>query len=260
MTNQATHVETADSDWKGLYRVGGTAALIAVVFFRRNFGAELMGFRGFGIVAVPATLPSSAFDWFTLLQGNQLLGLALLNLVDLVNYALVGLIFLALYGALQRANKSAMVIATTFGLAGIAVYFASNQAFAMLSLSDQYAAATTDAQRSILLAAGEALLAINNPGAIYQGGGIYLSLFLVLFAGLVISTVMLGSGIFGRATAYVGVLANGLGLIYFIALVFAPALYALPIIISAPFRVVWYVLIARKLFQLGSFVLEERAR
>ena len=36
-------------------------------------------------------------------------------------------------------------------------------------------------------AAGEALLAINNPGAVDQGTGIYLSLFLVTLAGLLIS-------------------------------------------------------------------------
>ena len=250
--NHRIHPDSPDSAWKGLYRVGGAAALITVVFFRRNFGAELVGFRGFGLIDVPATYPASALEWFTLLQDGKLVGLALFNVVDLVNYALVGLMFLALYGALRRANRSAMVIATTCGWAGIAVYFASNQAFSMLSLSNRYAAAATDARRSMLLAAGEALLAINNPGAIHQGTGIYISLLLVTLAGLIMSIVMLRSHIFGKVTASVGLLANGFLLGYFIALAFAPALYALPVIISAPFRVTWYVLIARKLFQLGS--------
>jgi hypothetical protein len=257
LVNQATHAEITDSAWKRLYRVGGAAALIAVVVFRRNLGAELVGFRGFGILDVPATYPNSAIDWFMLLQNNRFVGLSLLNVFDIVNYALVGLIFLALYGALRRADKSAMVIATTFGFVGIAIYFPSNQAFAMLSLSDQYAAATTDAQRSMLLAAGEALLAVNNPGAICQGTGIYMSLLLVTLAGLIISIVMLQSSIFNKATAYMGILANVFGLGYFIALAFAPAIYALPTIISAPFRVIWYILIARRLFQLGAGVLEE---
>jgi hypothetical protein len=247
-----------DPGWKSLYRIGAAAALIAVVFFRRNLGAELVGFRGFGIIEVLATLPSSASDWFALLQGNRLLGLALLNVVDLVNYALVGLIFLALYGALRRASKSAMSIATTTGLVGIGVYFASNQAFSLLSLSDRYAAATTEAQRYAFLAAGEALLAINNPGVLYQGTGSYVSLLFVLLAGLIISIVMLRSGVFSRTTAYAGILANGFGLSYFVALAFVPTIYAWPTILSAPFRVVWYVLIARKLLQLGSGAVEER--
>ena len=67
----------------------------------------------------------------------------------------------------------------------------------------------------------------------------------------IISLVMLRSHVFGKATAYVGILANGFGLGYFITLAFAPALYALFPIISAPFRVLWYVLIAIRLFQLG---------
>jgi hypothetical protein len=59
-----------DSAWKGLYRMGGAAALIAVVVFRRNLGSELVGFRGFGLIDVPATHPSSAIDWFALLQNE----------------------------------------------------------------------------------------------------------------------------------------------------------------------------------------------
>jgi hypothetical protein len=243
--------EIADPRWKGVYRTGAVAALIAVVFFRRNFGTEMVAFRGFGIFDVPVAHPSTAAGWFSLLQDDRLLGLVLLDVVDLVNYALLGLLFLALYGALHRASKSAMVVATTSGLAGVGVYLASNQAFAILSLSDRYAAATTEAQRATFLAAGEALLAIHNPGSIYQGTGIYLGLLLVLLAGLIIALVMLRSNVFGRATAWVGMVANGICLLHFVALAFVPALIALPTSISALFRVTWYVLIALRLFRLG---------
>jgi hypothetical protein len=251
-SEQAVDSEIADPGWKGLYKTGAAAAVIAVLFFRRNFGTEMVAFRGFGIFDVPAAHPGNAAGWFTLLQNDKLLGLVLLDVVDLINYALVGLIFLALYGALRRVSQCALVTATTFGLAGIAAYFASNQTFAMLSLSNRYAAATTDAQRAIFLAAGEALLAIHNPGVIYQGTGIYTSLFLVLLAGLIISIAMLRSSVFNKATAWVGIAANGICLLHFVALAFVPALIALPASISALFRVTWYVLIASRLFQLGK--------
>jgi hypothetical protein len=99
--------------------------------------------------------------------------LTLLNLFDMVNYALVGLMFLALCVAFRRASPSAMTIAAALGFVGIAVYLASNQALTMLSLSNQYAAATTDTQRSLLLAAGQVTLAIHH-NAGYEGTGIYL--------------------------------------------------------------------------------------
>jgi hypothetical protein len=258
--NQAIPASRMDSAWRSLYKVGGAAALIAVFVFRRNLGSELIGFKGFGIFDVPTMPPSGAVDWFMLLQNNRFVGLALLNLFDIINYALVGLIFLALYGALRRNHRSAMTIAIAFGLVGIADYFASNQAFSMLSLSNQYAAATTDVQRTMLLAAGEALLAINNPGSIYQGTGIHMSLLLVLLAGLIISIVMLRGSVFNKATAYMGILANLFALGYFIALIFAPTIYAWPVVISAPFRVIWYILIAWRLFQLGSGALEREVR
>ena len=230
--------------WKALYKLGGIAALVAVFIFRRNLSAELMAFQGFGLFDVPGVAPIRAAEWFMLLQRDWFVGLTLLGVFDLVEYALVGLLFLALYAALKQANRSTMLLAVACGLAGIAVAFASNQGFAMLSLSEQYAAAATDTQRAMFLAAGEALLAIN------AGAGGYISLFLVLLAGLLISIVMLRGDTFGKATAYVGILANGVGLCYFLALAFVPAINWLPPTLSAPFRVIWYFLIARKLFQL----------
>jgi hypothetical protein len=49
-----------------------------------------------------------------------------------------------------------------------------------------------------------------------------------------------------------GILANGIGLCYFITVGFLPAFYWLPHPISAPFRVVWYFLIALRLFRLAK--------
>ena len=242
--------DTKDAAWKGLFKVGSVAALIAGLVFRRNLGAEFMLLRSVGIINVgPTTPPVAVGDWFGLLQNNRLVGLTLLGAFDMVNYALVGLMFLALFAALRRAGRSSITIAAALSFVGIAVYLASNQALTMLSLSDQYAAATTDAQRSLLLAAGQAILAIHQ-NAGYEGTGLYLSFFLVTVAGLLISAVMLRSRIraFSKVTAYMGILANGFGLGYYLALAFAPALVALPLSVSALFLLAWYILIGRQLW------------
>lgn len=241
--NGVDDIQVADSHWKTLYVIAGAAALLAVVVFRRHFGAEVMLLMDMGIISMEP--PSNAFDWFALLQDNQFMGLILLDLFDIVNYLLVGLVFLALYGALRRTNKVAMTVATACDLVGVAVYLASNQAFAMLALSDQYAAASSDALRATFLAAGEALLAIHNPG------GVNLGLLLVALAGLIASVAMLRSRIFGKLAATLGVVANSLVLSYFVILPLAPAIAFLFPAVSAPFRLLWYILIARRLFQLG---------
>ena len=235
--------DSADRARRLLYVVGGAAALVAVVVFRRHFGAELALLMDLGILSMEP--PRSAFDWFALLQANQFLGLLLLDLFDIVNYLLVGLIFLALWGALRRANKVAMTVALASCLVGVAVYLASNQAFAMLALSDRYAAASTDTMQAMFLAAGEALLAIHNPDEVQLG------LLLVALTGLIASVVMLRSQVFGRVTAILGLVANSLVLTYFVALPVVPAIAFLVPAASAPFRLLWYILIARRLFQLG---------
>lgn len=84
--------DTADPHFKTLYKIGGAAAMIAVLIFRRNFGVELMTFNGFGLFTVPETTPINAIDWFNLFQDSWFVGLASFSLFDLANYALVGLI------------------------------------------------------------------------------------------------------------------------------------------------------------------------
>jgi hypothetical protein len=237
--------EPSESTWKALYITGGVAALLAVIVFRRFFAVEMMTFNGFGIFEVPPNEPATALEWFTLLERNRIVGLILLGLVDLINYALVGLIFLAVYGALRKVNEIAMGLAILLSMISLSVYFASNQALSYLYLNQQYQAATSDAQRSIYVGAGEAL------SANIQGTGWYVSLFLIYLAGLIISVVMQQSNVFSKATAWTGILANSFGLLLFIALIFTPAIAWLPPSLSAPFRVIWYVLIAIKLFKLA---------
>jgi hypothetical protein len=206
--------------------------------------------------AGPGAVPVSALDWFSVLHNYRLIGLTLLNLFDIVNYGLVALIFLGLYAALRRINRGAMTLAMLLTAIGVAVYFASNQAFAMLSLSDQYAGAASQAQRDLFLAAGQALLAIQGSGATY-GNGIYISYLLVTLGGLISATVMLRSRVFGKFTAWCGILANVFGLGYYLTFNFSLTLSAIPISIAAVFLLVWYILTGIKLLRLGSGSIQE---
>lgn len=233
-----SHVGTADARWKGLYIVGGAAALIAGVLFV----IEIIG------VIATGPPPLTVIGWFTLLQHNRLRGLFDLFLLDMVATALFVPMLLALYAALRRASPYLMALATIIGFVGIALYFASNTAFSMLSLSDHYAAATTDAQRSVLLAAGKAAL----PGlAVTQGTGLQVAFALNAIAGVLISAVMLRSTIFSKVTASVGLVGNVLEL--GLPGVSVPFAIEFAIVgIGGVLLVIWYLLIARRLFQLAQ--------
>jgi hypothetical protein len=247
---RATDTRTFDPGWEALYRAGGVAALLAGILFRRNIAAEIGLFT-------QSTAPATVGDWFVLLQSNRLLGLAYLNVFDLVNYALLALMFLALYAALRRASRSYMSIATVLAFLGIAAYLASNTALSMLALSEQYAAASTEAARAPLLAAGQGMLALNRfagPGS-HPGTAGYVSLLLVAVAGVIISLVMLRSRVFNRATAIVGIVAGALDLAYCLAYAFLPmvdseTLALLFIPAAGLFWMVWHVLVGWKLYRL----------
>jgi hypothetical protein len=236
---QALHMdeaktETADSNWDWLYKIGGAAAMLSLVFFPIQI-----------IIFLVNPPPDSVIGWFRLFQDNPLIGLLDLDLLLIVDQVLSILIFLALYVALRRAQESFMAISVALGLVSIVLFIASNPAFAMLSLSDQYAAATSAAQRAVFLAAGQAALIM------WQGSAFQVSYLLGSIAIIILSAVMLRSRLFSKASAYLGILANVIALGLYV-----PVIGIYISIFSVVFLWVWYLLIARRLFQLGRAVPE----
>jgi hypothetical protein len=236
--NVASIGQTLSPNWNSLLRIGGLAALVAAILFRRNIGAEIFLFTG-------VSPPNTVTDWFGLLQRDGFMGLSLLNVFDVVNYALLGLMFLGLYVALKQVNKSYTTLATALGLTGITVYFATNTSLSMLTLSSQYAAATTETQKTLLLAAGQTLLTIN------QGTGAYLSLLLLAVAGLIISFVMLQSKIFNKIAAYTGILAGVLDLTYCVTFALIPGIDAVLLSAAGVCLMVNHILVGHKLYKLN---------
>lgn len=222
-----------DRAWKPLYRVGGAVGLSVIVF-------SLIQFIAF--IASPP--PGTVIGYFTLFHKHALLGLLDLNVLSLVSYALLIPLVLALYAALRRTSQSFMILATSLALVGIAIYFASNTAFEMLSLSSQYEAASTDAQRSLFLAAGQAMLAI------YQGTAFDVSYVLLSVASLIVSVVMLRSAVFGKGIAWVGMVTGAFSLLA--VGFFAPVIDVFLVLIASVGSLIWTILVARRFFMLSS--------
>jgi len=239
MMDQVSDSETTDSAYTSLYKLGGVAALLVVVLTLSEV-----------VLLAIYPQPGPVTDWFTLFQSNKLIGLVDFWGLEVPMYAMFVIVFLALYIVLRKACESRMTIASAFALLGIGIFFATNNPFSMLSLSSQHAAATTDAQRSAFLAAGQALLAGTGQRAV---GGFNMGLFLVSVAGLIVSSVMLGNRSFSRLTAYVGIVAYALSLADYLRQAFTQsAAIALPLILlGALSLVIWFVLVGRRLWQLG---------
>lgn len=235
-TNRSTRIIVAN---------GGIAALAAGILFRRNIGAEVDIFTA-------RDFPNSAAEWFGLLDENLLVGLSFLAVFDLVNYILLGLMFLALALVLAWQFSKAAWGALFTGLAGIVVGFIANNAFSMLSLSRQYAAAS-GGEQSVLEAAGEALLSRGGTSAAYQGNLMTLSLFLIAAAGLTFAVLMLRSSQFRRVTAIFGILAGVLDLLYCATVLFLPTLAIILIAAAGLCYMIWHILVGLRLLKIKEF-------
>jgi hypothetical protein len=237
---QVIDVQEAESGWKGLYKVGGTTALIVMA---GPLAEVLIGSLPGVARLTQGTV--TVIDWFTLFHNHWFLGLRNLGLLNILAAALLAPTFLAIYSALRRDNEAFGAFGMILFFVGVAIYIASNRAFAMLSLSGQYASATTDAQRSLYIAAGQAMLAEGQTRA---------GIPLIEFASLLISVVMLRGKVFGKATAYAGILGNVLLMVFEAILAFAPAFLNVGLFIAGGgglALMTWYFLVGRRLLQLG---------
>jgi hypothetical protein len=244
--SQVSNQEKTNSSWRSLNKLAAMAALLAVLVALADItltffpaGAEQPGSR-------------TAIDWFELFQANWFFGLRNLGLLpNILTLCLLIPVFMALYEVHHQVNKAYGALALILFLVGAAIYLSNNAAFSMLTLSAKYAAATTEAQRNLFAAAGEAILA---RGEDFTPGAFTGFLFMEI-ANFIISFVMLRGGMFNKATAYVGILAGLFLTIFTIWSTFIPMLFEGAMIVAmigGLSSIAWYILIACRLFQLGS--------
>ncbi len=242
---RAAGANSSDVAWRSFYKVGGAAALLAVLVALVDvLTAMLAGSE----VAAPGAL--SATDWFALFHQNWFLGLSNLGLLNVAYNTLMVVVFVALFGALRSSHEPYAALAAAFLFIGAAIYIGNNISLPMLALSGRYAAAATPAEQAALAAAGAAMLA----QAEDLTAGAYMGFFFVEVAGLLMALVMLRSGVFGRLTAVLGLVGYALLFVFNVMAAFMPAQFGVTLglgMAGGPLMMVWFVLVARRLFQLG---------
>jgi hypothetical protein len=218
-----------ESRWPWLYRLGGLAALIVAIFIPLQV-----------VIFMAWPPPTTAHGYFTVFQNTPLIGLLNLDLLLLIDQVLGIFILLALYVTLRRISEAWMAVVLALGLLATGAYIASNTGINLLLLSNQYAAASTDAQRAMVLAAGESMLAI------YNGTAFHVSYILGAIVGTLTGIVMWSSAVFSRATASMAILANVIALGLYVPVI---GLYIS--IFSVLFLEIFYILVARRFWQMG---------
>ena len=226
-----TETETPEASWKPLYRVAGFSALATAVL------TPLL----ITVFAVwPPPYEGSAEEWFELFRDNQILGLISLDLGFVVVSVLLIPVMVALYIALRHVNPSLMAIAGAIYFVAVGGIFASNPSIEMSSLSNAYAAATTDAERAALLGGGEGVLAG------FNGTAFHAYYILGQTAGILIGLVMLRSHKFSKWIAYSMIAGNAVGFGLYI-----PTIGLTLSAFSGVILWIWMILISRSFFLLG---------
>lgn len=186
-----------DMSWQFLYRAGGVSALLYVL-----------------LVVVPIILVFVAPVPPT--QGGPLLeyiaahkAVYLTELVCFVGLGVPALIvFAALSVALKDLHKSMVALGGLFGISSEIIALAlgsSPQSLhgGLMLLSEGYVTASTDAERAGLVSAADALIAATN--AVSWGG-------ILTAAGILVLSLVMRKGIFGRTVAIVGIVTGVLGI------------------------------------------------
>ena len=221
-----------DPRWKSLYTLAGIAAVISILVI-------LLGIVTYFIWPYSPNT-KSAEEILLFLQSDPFGGLVSLDLFLLIGNLFTIFTFLALYVSLKPVNESYALVALAVGLVGLVLLIPSRPIIEMFALSGKYAAATTDAAKSQILASVGALLAL------FDGTGWFMNTLLGALSLLVSSLLMLRSQTYSKATAYAGIITNALVCGFFI-----PVLGTILLFLTLPGYMIWYFLLARRFFQMG---------
>lgn len=239
-------MELEQGSHKRLYRLGGIACLAIAFLYLTAVGVYAPAMR-------QGPAPTTVLEWFDLLQDNRLVGLFYLGFADIPIVIIFGMVSVALYTALKQVDKVWATIAAPLAFVGMAIYLATNVSFSMLALSGEYAVATTEAQKTVILAAGQALISVTH------GTGGVAGLALIWLAGLIFSIIMLRDRRMSRTIAGIGIFAFGLlvpsflfsGYTYGASSGVGEILALVTSIGGGLLSLLWYILMGMRLIRMG---------
>lgn len=184
---------------------------------------------------------ASAAQIFDILQKDPLGGLMSLDLMMLVIAPFNLLLMLALYAALKPVHEGYALFALLLGIVATALLIPTRPLVELVSLSERYAAAVTEAEQTQLLLMGESQLLL------FEGTAWLIQTIIFIVAGLINAFLMLNSNLFKKATAYIGIIVSVLGLLFLV-----PVIGALFLFLNTIGSVLWNFLVAKDFLAYGK--------
>ena len=234
-----------DKHWRNIYKVGAVTTIIVLC------GIILDMVLGSATGGNVAALPQTAIERFNQFKENWLLGLYNLDLLNIINQIILIPSVFALYAAHRNTRNASALLSLILFLVGTTIFVTSNTALTMLDLSHKYFNATSDGQRLLYAAAGEAMLTKGAHGSL----GVFIGFALPTFANFLMSSVMKNGKVFSRSTSYIGLVGNLLMLLYIILVTFFPTVEKMALVFAMPaglLLMLWMILFTIKLFRLSK--------
>lgn len=220
---------------KWIRRMGGISAII--------FGVAYLA-----IMALYLPLggkPTGAEAWLSQTAGHAATWWGILGFSVLTDFLLV-LISFSLYQVLKGLDKTAMRLATIF----VGLFILLDLALtwtnigSLIVMGELYASAVNESDKAALITA--ALY----PATVADSNLIFIYNSFTLAVGILLTGLVMRSGVFNKVTAYTGIATGILAMVSVAGSFFSSSLSGMTIILASLLTMVWYFMVGFKLVRL----------
>jgi len=235
---------TSTFDLKRFYQISAISMTVVVLLTLTDlvFGNITGGF---------SSIPETAIGRFEEFEQSLIMGLYRLDLLNVFINTLTAIGFIGLFLAHSKERPVLTGFAALMVITGLIMFLSSNTALPMMSIAERFNESTDTIYKAALISAGETMIARGE----HSSPSMFISMFFMITAGLVMSWQMLKCSVFKPSVAIIGLISYISLLVYIILLAFFPSTKDIAMIIVAPggiLGIIWQILVARKFFALGS--------
>lgn len=223
-----------DQQWKLFYRIGAISVFLAVI----TMLSEIF------LTTLPdgARVQLSISEIYEMYNRNWFMAMRNMGLMNIIATSLMIPVFFALYGLHRETTHVLAGISLITGIISYIIFMSDNVSFAFLELARKFITTATEAENTVLIAAGEALFA---KGASHTPGT-FPGFFWGELAGILFSIVIIKGKQMRKLAGIIGIIAFTFLTIFEIISSFINSLWDTAMIfamIGGILAIVWYLMI-----------------